>query len=212
MHDDDIYCAWSGCKMESVMGYSPTPKHKKVLVCQTHWHKICEAEGHEYGKAMLRLGYVGIQDREHRSSDEGDVVMAVAGKTKKSKTDKRKVGEAWVDHFRTNAGCSSKDRLTDPQIQKAMKKEFPTRESWEFTNERGVSRARKFYNQGGFTGKVPPRKLSDEYDKSGTVVVITERRGRPKSNGRISSTGTVSKGKKQPGKKSVKKSTKAKKA
>lgn len=86
---------------------------------------------------------------------------------------KERVGDAWVRHFVCNGFVKKKDRLTDGQIQDAMRKQFPLRTSKVFIDDMGVHTMRLHYNRGGFNRGNPPRTHSRQYDGAGDRISPT---------------------------------------
>lgn len=80
---------------------------------------------------------------------------------------KERVGDAWVQHFVRNGSVKKKDRLTDGQIQDAMRKQFPLRTPKVFIDDMGVHTMRLHYNRGGFNRGYPPSTQSRQYDGAG---------------------------------------------
>jgi hypothetical protein len=77
------------------------------------------------------------------------------------------VAKTWAKLFVNNEKSSKQQKLTDEQISKAMKKEFPDRGSDIFDH---VQLVRNRYNKGVLTGGAVPAELAKRYDKNGNVV------------------------------------------
>lgn len=91
--------------------------------------------------------------------------------------------------FEANELASKKRKLTNEQIEKEVRKEFPNRKGYFFKGARPVNNRpggsspswgkisvntyRQKYNKGVFTRKVPPERYSFRYDKQGLVVDTT---------------------------------------
>lgn len=73
--------------------------------------------------------------------------------------------------FESNELCPVKRRMTDDQLLAKVKAEFPDRTA-EFGRGKKytVNQYRNMYNEGRFTGAVPPAKPSFRYDSSGRTV------------------------------------------
>lgn len=73
--------------------------------------------------------------------------------------------------FESNELCPVRRRMTDDQILAKVKAEFPNRcEEFGPGKKYSVNQYRNMYNEGRFTGAVPPEKPSFRYDSSGRVV------------------------------------------
>ena len=86
--------------------------------------------------------------------------------------------QAWAKMFEENAKSSTGKRMTDDQIHKAMRSEFPEKKARTLRDVSGVYVARKRYNVGKFTKGVVPTTLSTAYDEKGKAVD-----GKPSKNG-----------------------------
>ncbi len=72
------------------------------------------------------------------------------------------IQDTWVHIFLQNGKAKKKDRLTDAEITKFIKSEFPRRKTEYF---RRVDWVRRRYNRGGLTKGVVPKRVSVAYDK-----------------------------------------------
>lgn len=77
------------------------------------------------------------------------------------------VRQTWMKLFVQNERAAKSAKMTDEQIQAEMRKEFPGRESFEFTDIAGVASVRRGYNRGVFTEGKAPDIQSKRYDKDG---------------------------------------------
>lgn len=76
----------------------------------------------------------------------------------KGKIHNKNVQETWALLFKNNA----RDRLTDEQISRQMRAEFPGRKSAIFDR---VQMVRRRYNKGALTGGEVPKVQSVRYGK-----------------------------------------------
>jgi hypothetical protein len=153
----------------------------------------------------------GMEDPEvllkRRKADE--MAKKKAKKAAKPKGPGRPMGRTtgvgvqgtWVMAFDLNAKASKGKRLTDPQISKFMKKEFPGRKSVVFDRVQGV---RTKYNKGGLTGGIVPTKQAIRYDGDGNVMDGASTPG-PKKGEKNAQTKLHTKAKKEKAKKDKKK-------
>lgn len=163
----------------------------KVLLCTKHWDVVCTDDPNDKAEALRTLGYSSGEIREviHakpvRLEPEGEYPMAKKSKkttkTVSKKTPKEgggggrgktlglKVGETWAHFFTKNEKAGKGSKMTDEQIQREMRREFPDRSGKnEFSNVAVVNRIRYLYNSGKW-GKPPAQ--SSKYDDSGNVVL-----------------------------------------
>lgn len=89
--------------------------------------------------------------------------------------------------LQTNERAPRAKKLTDPQIQSRVAKEFPNNKGkqWSDTSGGGVRAFRGWYNRGGDTGDLGTLDgaVSHEFGKDGKPVAA--RRGRPSKNGAV---------------------------
>lgn len=79
------------------------------------------------------------------------------------------IRNAWAKLLEANEKAPKAKKQTDEQIQKAMRQDFPGRDSSFFTNPSAVNVIRKDYNSGKLTGS-KPGTVSQKYDNSGNVL------------------------------------------
>lgn len=78
--------------------------------------------------------------------------------------------QAWAKVFEENAKSPSTKRMTDEQIHKFMKTEFPNKKARTLRDVGGVYVARKRFNVGKFTKGQIPSTPSTAYDEKGKAV------------------------------------------
>lgn len=163
-----------------------------------------------------------VKAAELELSSKGDRTMATKTKSKskseKSKNPARapakkktatgvrgktlglKIGQTWAHFFEKNEKVGRGNKMTDAQIQREMRREFPDRSGkHEFSDVSVVGRIRYLYNNGKW-GK--PAAPSRRYDDTGNVVErgarkSTQRSGKGKTESKTESKGQpATKGKK----------------
>ena len=106
-----------------------------------------------------------------KSSAKSTAKVVAAAKHNKGRTSGTNVRGTWIQMFEKNEKLPKNKKMTDEQIQKFMKAEFPGRDSFEFTDVAGVRSVRRGYNRGVFNDGKAPKVQSHQYDNKGEVVI-----------------------------------------
>lgn len=104
----------------------------------------------------------------------------VKGKAEKSPHRGRTTGlrlkQAWAKVFEENTKSQVAKRMTDDQIFKFMRAEFPNKKARTLRDVSGVNVARRRYNAGKFTRGDVPSTPATAYDEKGKAVDVKNSR------------------------------------